>query len=83
MEAFIAAFPDLQITYTHQIAEGDLASGRFVLSGTHGADFAGVDATGNTISLVGHDLLRVTDGRIVEHWAVIDSAELMRQLGAR
>lgn len=83
VEAFIAAFPDLQITYTHQIAEGDLVSGRFVLRGTHQGDFAGVAATGNAISVVGHDLLRITDGLIVEHWTVIDSAELMRQLGVQ
>ena len=42
---------------------------------------AGLAATGNTISLEGHDLLRVAGGKIVEHWTVMDSGELMRQLG--
>lgn len=82
VEAFIGAFPDLEINYTHQIAEDDLVAGRYVLTGTHLGDFAGIAATGNTISLIGHDLLRVAHGQMVEHWTVMDSAELMRQLGA-
>jgi steroid delta-isomerase-like uncharacterized protein len=79
--AFIAAFPDLHISYSHQIAEGDLVAGRFVLTGTHQGEFAGIAPTGNTISLEGHDLLRVENGKIVEHWTAMDSAVLMAQLG--
>jgi len=81
VEAFVAAFPDLQITYTHQVAEGDMVAGRYLLTGTHRGDFAGIEPTGNSISLVGHDLLRIAEGKIVEHWTVMDSAELMQQLG--
>lgn len=81
VEGFIAAFPDLELTYSHQIAEGDMVAGRFMLTGTHLGDFAGIAPTGNAISLVGHDLLRVADGQITEHWTVMDSAELMGQLG--
>lgn len=79
--AFVAAFPDLRIPYDHQVAEGDLVAGHYTLTGTHLGDFAGVAATGNAISLEGHDLLPVSDGKIVEHWTVMDSGELMRQLG--
>lgn len=81
VEAFLAAFPDLHISYSHQIAEGDLVAGRFVITGTHQGEFAGIPATGNTISLEGQDLLRVENGKIVEHWTVMDSAVLMAQLG--
>jgi len=79
--AFIAAFPDLRISYNHQVAEGDLVAGHYTLTGTHLGDFSGVPATGSAISLEGHDLLRVSDGKIVEHWTAMDSGELMRQLG--
>ena len=30
-------------------------------------------ATGNSISLEGHDLLRVHDGKIVEHWDTVEA----------
>ena len=46
VEAFVAAFPDLEIRYTHRVAEGDLVAGRYVLTGTHLGDFAGIAATG-------------------------------------
>jgi steroid delta-isomerase-like uncharacterized protein len=81
VEAFIAAFPDLHLSYSHQIAEDDLVAGRFVITGTHDGEFAGIAATGNTISLEGHDLLRVENGKIIEHWTMMDSAVLMHQLG--
>jgi predicted ester cyclase len=79
--AFVSAFPDLHLAYSHQICEGDLVAGRYTLTGTHLGEFAGIAATGNSISLEGHDLLRVRDGRIVEHWTAMDTGELMRQLG--
>lgn len=80
VEAFIAAFPDLQISYLHQVAEGDLVAGHYVLTGTHLGDFAGIAPTKNAISLEGHDLLRISGGQIVEHWTKMDSAELLQQL---
>ena len=52
-----------------------------MITGNHDGEFAGIAATGNTISLEGHDLLRVENGKIVEHWTMMDSAVLMHQLG--
>ena len=46
-------FPDLKITYSHQIAEGDMIAGRFTLTGTHQGDFGGIAATGKQISVTG------------------------------
>ena len=80
VEAFIAAFPDLQINYLHSVAEGDLVAGHYVVTGTHLGDFAGMAPTNNAVSIEGHDLLRITDGQIVEHWTKMDSAELLEQL---
>lgn len=80
VEAFVAAFPDLQIRYLHQVAEGDLVAGHYLLTGTHLGEFAGIEATNNAISLEGHDPLRISGGQIVEHWTKMDSAELLQQL---
>lgn len=79
--AFISAFPDLHLSYANQICEGDLVAGRYTITGTHLGEFAGLAPTGNSISIEGHDLLRVRGGKIVEHWTAMDSGELMRQLG--
>jgi len=82
ISAFRAAFPDLKIDYTLQVAEGDLVAGQFTLTGTHSGEFAGLAATGKKIRVTGHDFLRVTDGKISEHWLQMDVAGMMQQLGA-
>jgi steroid delta-isomerase-like uncharacterized protein len=77
-----AAFPDLQFTIEDQIAEGDTVVTRWIANGTHKGSFQGVPATGRKIRLVGTDIDRMTDGRVVECWAHVDEFGLMQQLGA-
>ena len=79
--AFIDAFPDLHLTYEHLTAEDDFVAGRFILSGTHQGDFGGISATGNTVQVSGHDLVRLRDGKVCEHWLQLDTLGLMQQLG--
>ena len=50
-------------------------------TGTHTADFAGIPATGNRVTLQFVDIMRVRDGKIVEHWNCIDQLSFMQQLG--
>ncbi len=59
-----------------------MVGGRFTLTGTHRGDFAGVPASGNKVSVTGHDFLRFKDGKISEHWAEVDMMTMMQQLGA-
>ena len=80
--AFIDAFPDLQLTYEFQVAENDFVAGRFVLSGTHQGEFGGIAPTGRSVRVTGHDLLRLRDGKVCEHWLELDTLSLMQQLGA-
>ena len=81
IEAFLVAFSDLKIEYQDQLAEGDKVSGRFRLTGTHDGDMFGVPPTGKSVSIDGMDILRFADGKIVEHWTVIDQLAMMQQLG--
>ena len=41
-----------------------------------------VPPTGKEVHLDLIDIVRVSDGRIVEHWNIVDSFGLMQQLGA-
>jgi predicted ester cyclase len=50
--------------------------------GTHGGELFGVPATGKQVHLDLIDIVRVSGGKIVEHWNVVDSFGLMQQLGA-
>ena len=52
------------------------------MRGTHRGDFFGLPATGREVTLTGVHIMRVADGKIVEHWGSNDDLGLMRQLGA-
>ncbi len=76
------AFPDIAVTIGDQIAEDDLVVTRKSYVATHQAEFLGVPATGRKISFGVIDIIRLEDGKYVEHWAVPDLFDLHRQLTA-
>jgi predicted ester cyclase len=81
------AFPDMRYTVEDVIADGDRASVRVTLSGTHTGPFGMVklplDATGKPINVQQIHILRGARGQIVEHWFGGDMLELFRQLGLK
>ncbi|MGI4801381.1 MAG: ester cyclase [Janthinobacterium lividum] len=54
---------------------------RLRFRGTHGGELFGRAATGNAIDVEVFDLFRVVNGKLVEHWAMVDTLGLMKQLG--
>ena len=78
---FMNAFPDSEVTIDDMIAEGDQVVTKKTFTGTHTGDFAGIAATGNTVTLQFVDIMRVRDGKIIEHWNCIDQLSFMQQLG--
>jgi steroid delta-isomerase-like uncharacterized protein len=78
---FMNAFPDSRVTIDDMIAEGDQVVTKKTFTGTHTGDFAGIPASGNSVVLQFVDIMRVRDGKIVEHWNCIDQLSLMQQLG--
>jgi steroid delta-isomerase-like uncharacterized protein len=78
---FFTAFPDSRFTIDDMIAEGDRVVTKKTFTGTHTGDFAGIPATGRKVTLQYVDIMRVRDGRIVEHWLSMDQLSFMQQLG--
>ncbi len=76
------AFPDCAWHEEDLFAEGDRVVGRYTLRGTHLGDFLGTPPSGNSIEVSNIHILRVVDGKIVEHWGHGDDMGMMRQLGA-
>jgi predicted ester cyclase len=75
-------FPSYEMLPDMIMAEGDLISviGRF--GGTHTGTFMGIPPTGKTFADVPfHVTYKVQDGKIVDHWLLIDSMTLMQKLG--
>jgi steroid delta-isomerase-like uncharacterized protein len=77
-----SAFPDFKATIDDILAEGDKVVIRMTWSGTQKGEFMGVPATGKRVSIGVIDIIRITDGKAVEHWGQMDSMGLMQQLGA-
>jgi steroid delta-isomerase-like uncharacterized protein len=75
------AFPDFQATVENLIAEDDRVVVHMLWTGTHQGEFMGIPPTGRRMSINVIDILRVADGKFVEHWGVSDMMGLMQQLG--
>jgi steroid delta-isomerase-like uncharacterized protein len=78
---FRGAFPDSHFTIEDMVAEGDKVVTRKTFHGTHEGEFMGIPPSGRAVSMGLIDIVRVSDGRVVEHWAMGDSLGLMQQLG--
>ena len=50
--------------------------------GTHRGEFWGIPPTGKKVTIDLIDILRITDGQMVEHWNLVDWMGLMQQLQA-
>jgi predicted ester cyclase len=81
-DGFRAGLPDFRATILHQVAEGDLVITHKVFNGTHTGELMGIPPTGREVEILVMDVVRVADGRIVEHWGLVDRLGLLQQLGA-
>ena len=78
-----AAFPDLKATVMEPaLVDGNLEALYVVLTGTHQGELMGIAATGRKVEFSGIDIIRVEDGKVVEHWGATDTMALMQQIGA-
>jgi predicted SnoaL-like aldol condensation-catalyzing enzyme len=66
-------FPDVDVRIDQVVADGDSAAVATTISGTHAP-------TGRHVAVTGIDIIRVEDGRIVEHRGLTDTVGLTRQL---
>jgi steroid delta-isomerase-like uncharacterized protein len=78
---FRDAMPDVEVRIDELIVDGDRAAVATTITGTHTGELLGMPATGRRLEVVGVDLIRVRNGKIVEHRGLTDTVGLMRQLG--
>ncbi len=75
------AFPDINLTLDHEIAEGSYVVVHATVTGTHKGNFMGHAATDKKATWKEIHILRFAEGKVVEHWGVVDMMGLMMQLG--
>jgi len=76
-----SSFEGGRIAIEDIVAEGDLVAARMRETGTHTGEFKGVQATGRKVSYGSMTFLRIRDGKIVEHWGLLDMPTLLQQIG--
>jgi steroid delta-isomerase-like uncharacterized protein len=74
-------YPDMKSTIDFMIAEGDLVTAHFTMTGTNSGSVEGMPATNKTINVEGVDIARFKEGVGVEHWGYFDVMKMMQQLG--
>ncbi len=74
------AFPDLKMTVSLMVAEGDLVTVVWTFRGTHtGAGYGLPFPTGAKVELRGITVWRIVDGKIREEWTSFDQLQVARQ----
>ena len=79
--ALKTAFPDLRYTIDNAIESGDQIVHRLTASGTMKGDFMGMPATGKRATWTEIHIGRVANGRLTEHWGLVDQLGMLVQLG--
>jgi predicted ester cyclase len=74
------AFSDFRLTVEDLAVAGNVVWTRNLATGTHDGPFRNRQPTGRRISIAVFDVMRVVDGRIVEHWGLPDHLTLLSQL---
>ena len=81
IQMFRSAFPDLRYSVEDSIADGDKVVQRLRARGTMQGDFLGMPASGKSATWEEIHISRFANGKIVEHWGVVDQLGMFQQLG--
>ena len=73
---------DLHLEIQDTATSGDKVWFRIRSTGTNDGPMWGRPATGRPIDITVMDVMRVVDGRMVEHWGVADRLAVLKQIGA-
>jgi steroid delta-isomerase-like uncharacterized protein len=74
-------FPDFQPEIKWQTESGGLVTTYKIYRGTHTGEFLGIAPTGRTMEIETVDVMRVSGGRITDHWGVANLLKMVTQLG--
>ena len=73
--------PDFEYTLKKIVADEDSVWVYGTYSGTQTGDWLGIPATNKEYSIDAVDIFRIEEGKLAEHWDVIDVYTLFKQLG--
>jgi predicted ester cyclase len=74
------ALSNIKVTIHQQVAEADLVTTRKTISGQHTGGLLGIPATGNDVSIEVIDMVRLKDGRYIDHWGITTLTDVLANL---
>jgi steroid delta-isomerase-like uncharacterized protein len=79
-QIWFKASPDFKYELKQIVSEGDKVWAYGTYSGTHKGNWLGIPATGKSYKFDAVDIFRIQDGKLAEHWDVLDVYGLFKQL---
>ncbi len=79
--AIRTAFPNIKYTLDAEIAEGDKVVHMATARGTNSGEFMGIPPTEKSATWTEMHIVRIVNGKCVEHWGQVDMLGIMQQLG--
>ena len=73
---------DLTVEIHEQLCDGDKVTTRKTIHGVHTGTLAGIAATGRKVVIDAIDIVRVHEGRYVEHWGLNNLQAILAGLRA-
>jgi steroid delta-isomerase-like uncharacterized protein len=81
MTEWLAAYPDMKGTVVDVIAEGDRIGVLSRMEGTNSGPMMGMPATNKKVDVLGIDWMKISNGKVTEHWGYMDMMKWMQDLG--
>lgn len=81
-QSWFSAFPDMKMSVSDLVTEGDLAYWTVSYTGTNTGEVMGMPPTGKKVDVrvaLNKGIMR--DGKAAEHWQGNDALDMMQQLG--
>ncbi|HRH60305.1 MAG TPA: ester cyclase [Chitinophagaceae bacterium] len=76
------ALGNLTVEILNQVAEDDTVTTYKIFHATHSGELMGAAATGKQVFIQVMDIIKLRDGKFVEHWNVADWQGLMMQINS-
>jgi predicted ester cyclase len=76
-----AAYPDFHVKLNFVFEHGDTAIAQITITGTNTGSMMGMPPTNKAVNFDGVDIVRLVNGKAVEHWGYLEETKMMTQLG--
>lgn len=75
-------FPDMKVEIFDQVAEGDRVTTRKAIHATHLGEFMGIPASNRKVTIHVIDIIRLRNGKYIEHWGASNLGEIVAQISS-